>query len=122
MEQKEPVEKKICKVCEKEKKITSFTKLLTGNRGSVCNLCKSLGHTIKKKNPTQRKVIKNNPLSLGNVSIKDYVLMYQFLERAGYTLGNNDIHEQFCKKYNLKPKKKKAVFNNHYSEKDCGLI
>lgn len=122
MEQKEPVEKKICKACEKEKKVTSFTKLPSGNRGNVCNLCKSLGINIKKKNPYERKVIKNHPLSLGNVSKKDYVLMYEFLKNAGYSLGNNDIHEQFCKRYGLIPKKKKAVFNNHYSEKDCGFI
>jgi hypothetical protein len=122
MEEKEPVEKKICKVCEKEKKTTSFTKLLSGNRGGVCNLCKSLGRTIKKENISSKKVTKNHPLSLGNVSIKDYVLMYQFLERAGYTLGNNDIHEQFCKKYNLTPRTPKKKFLNHYSQKDCGLI
>jgi hypothetical protein len=121
MEQIEPVEKKICRACEKEKKITSFAKGASGKRGGVCNLCKSLGMTIKNKTRIKKPPIKNNPLQLGNVSKKDYITAYQFLEKAGYSL-KEDLHEQFCKKYNLPIREPKRIFNNHYSQEDCGLI
>ena len=121
MEQIEPVEKKICRACEKEKKITSFSKTSSGNRGSVCNLCKSLGMTIKNKKPSQKEPTKNHPLQLGNVSKKDYEYMYKSLEKMGYNLSQ-DLHEQFCKKYNLPIRVPKQKFKNHYSQKDCGLV
>jgi hypothetical protein len=121
MEQKEPVEKKICRACEKEKKITSFSKTPSGNRGSVCNLCKSLGMTIKNKTTKKKQPLKNNPLSLGNVSQKDYEVMYKSLEMMGYNLSQ-DLHEQFCKKYNLPVREPKQTFKNHYSQKDCVLV
>jgi hypothetical protein len=121
MEQKEPVEKKICLACGREKKLTSFTKLPSGNRGNSCNLCKSLGNTIKKGKSKVKEPLVNNPLSLGNVGIKDWVEMYKFMEKMGYNL-KKDLHEQFCSKYGLTANTPKQTFKNYYSQKDCGLI
>jgi hypothetical protein len=121
MEKIEPVEKKICLACGREKKITSFSRTSSGNRGNSCNLCKSLGNTINKGQRKSKEPLKNNPLQLGNVSIKDWVEMYKFLEKAGYSL-EKDIHEQFCERYELQPKSPKQTFKNYYSQKDCGLI
>jgi len=121
MEQIEPVEKKICRACEREKKITSFAKGASGKRGGVCNLCKSLGMTIKNKTTIKKTPPKNNPLQLGNVQSKDYENAYKFLESAGYSL-KEDLHIQFCKRYGLTPNSPKKTFNNHYSQEDCGLI
>jgi hypothetical protein len=119
MEQIIPVETKICKACSLEKKITRFTMLASGNRGNTCNLCKSLGRT-QKKGEKKSKTKKNNPLQLGNISMRDYVDMYEFLEKLGYSL-EGDIHEQFCKRYGLTPHEPKNKFNRHYSAQDCGL-
>ena len=47
MNELEPVEKKICRACGVEKQVKRFTKLATGNRVGVCNLCRALGNTIK---------------------------------------------------------------------------
>jgi hypothetical protein len=121
MEQIEPVEKKICRACEREKKITSFSKGANGKRGGVCNLCKSLGMTIKNKNTAPKKIIKNTPLQLGFVQAKDYENAYKFLEKAGYSL-KEDLHIQFCNRYGLTPNSPKQEFNKHYSPKDLGLI
>jgi hypothetical protein len=121
MKELEPVETKICRACEKEKKITSYSKTSSGNRAACCNLCRSLGKTIKNKKPSQKEPIKNHPLQLGNVSQKDYEYMYKSLEKMGYNLYQ-DLHEQFCKKYGLTPNSPKQIFLNHYSQKDLGLV
>ena len=119
MEQKEPVEKKICRACGIEKALTKFPTLMSRNRAGVCRICKATGRTIVKTKVKEKKV--DAPLNLGNVNINDYIKMYQYLEKSGYSL-EEDIHEQFCKRYNLTPHSPKKVFNRHYSQKDCGLI
>ena len=121
MKELEPIEKKICRACEKEKKITSYSRTPSGNRAGVCNLCRSLGITIKNKKPSQKEPIKNTPLQLGNPSQKDYEFLYKSLEKMGYNLSQ-DIHEQFCMKYGLTPNSPKQTFKNHYTQKDLGLI
>ena len=120
MEQIDPVEKKICRSCGVEKQTKRFTKLATGNRAGVCNLCRALGNTIKDK-ITKKVMPKNNPLQLGFVQLKDYENAYRFLENIGYSL-KEDLHIQFCKKYGLTPNSPKQIFNKHYSPKDLELI
>ena len=121
MKELEPVEKKICRACGVEKLSKRFTKLASGNRAGVCNICKSLGNTIPNKKPKEKK--KNIPLSLGFVKVEDYENAYKFLEKIGYSLDKDkDIHEQFCKKYGLTPSSPKQKFNKHYSPKDLGLV
>jgi hypothetical protein len=121
MEQLDPVETKICRACGRNKKLKSFQTLKSGNKAGVCNLCKASGRKIPKE--SSKEPPKDIALMLGNVNIKDYTLMYKFLEKAGYVLSKKeDIHEQFCKKYGLTPNKPKNVFNRYYSQKDCGLI
>jgi hypothetical protein len=113
--------KKICKACGLEKKIKSFGKTSVGNRGNVCNICKASGNTIKKGVKSDSRHVKDNALQLGNPTIKDYINTYEFLESIGYNLSE-DIHEQFCKKYNITPNSPKQEFKNYYSKKDCGFI
>jgi hypothetical protein len=121
MEQLDPVEKKICLACGIIKKLKSFGKTPSGNRGNVCNTCKAYGRTIKKMEEV--KVVKktNSPLMMFSVKKEDYIIMYNFFKSIGYSL-ETDIHTQFCEKHNLKPKIRKEPFPNHYSPKDCGLI
>jgi hypothetical protein len=121
MNELEPVETKICRACEKQKKITSYSRTSSGNRAGVCNMCRSLGNTIKNKNLSQKEPTKNTPLQLGNPSQKDYENAYRFLENIGYSL-KEDLHIQFCKKYGLTPNSPKQTFLNHYSQKDLGLV
>ena len=121
MNELEPVETKICRACGNQKKLKSFGKTSSGNRGNVCNICKSLGNTIKKGVKGEHYVVKNNVLQLGNVSIDDYIKVYKFLKSIDYDLSQ-DIHIQFCKKYGLTPNSPKQTFKNHYSQKDCGLV
>lgn len=121
MDQINLLETKVCKACGVVKQLKRFQKLPSGNRGNVCNLCKSLGNKIKKDGEKKTPPRKNNALQLGNVGIKDYRSMYEYLEKIGYSL-TEDIHEQFCKKYGLTPTKKKKKFNRQYTPEDCGLI
>ena len=121
MEQIDPVEKKICLACEKEKKITSYSRTRNGNRPNVCNSCRSLGRTIPNELKSSR-ARKSTTLRLGNPKMIDYEKCYKFLESAGYSLKEEDIHEQFCKKYGLTPNSPKKTFLNYYSPKDLGLI
>jgi hypothetical protein len=121
MEQIEPVEKKICRACGIEKQISKFPSLTSGNRAGVCRICKATGRNIPKEKIGRKEPKKNNPLQLGNISIKDYENTYRFLESIGYSL-KKDLHEQFCKKYGLTPSSPKQEFNNYYSPKDLGLV
>lgn len=122
MEQIEPVETKICRACGKPKMIRRFPTLKSGNKGNVCNLCKSMGRTIKKLGESSSKPVpKNIALNLGNTSKKDYIETYKFLESIGYDL-KQDIHVQFCEKHGFTPKIPKKQFLNHYTQEDCGLI
>jgi len=120
MNELEPVEKKICRACGVEKLAKRFTKLASGNRAGVCNICKSLGNTIPNK-ASKKKPKKNIPLSLGFVQLKDYEDAYKFLELMGYSL-KKDLHEQFCMRYGLTPNTPKQIFKNHHSAEDLGLI
>lgn len=120
MEQLEPVEKKICRACGVEKRLKSFQTLKSGNKGGVCNLCKSLGKKIPRE-PKPSRIPKNIALQMRFVRKEDYVEMYQFLQEKGYDLSK-DIHVQFCEKYGLTPNSPKRTFKNHYSPSDLGLI
>ena len=120
MEQLEPVEKKICRACNNLKKLKSFQLLKSGNRGSVCNVCKSQGKRIPRE-PKPSRVPKNIALQLGFLRKQDYTEMYKAMELMGYNLSE-DLHEQFCLRYGLTPNNPKQTFKNHYSQKDCGLI
>jgi hypothetical protein len=121
MENLDPLETKICGACEKPKRITRFQLLRSGNRGSVCNLCKSLGITIKNKVKAKKKLIHNHPLQLTAVFERDYVNTYEFFKAMKYSL-EEDIHEQFCKRHGLTPNSPKKIFKNHLSPKDLGLV
>ena len=57
-------------------------------------------------------------LRLSTTKKSDYCAMYEFLEKIGYDLNRN-IHEQFCEKYGLIPKKKRKGSPNSYFPSDC---
>lgn len=120
MKELEPVEKKICRACNISKRLKSFQTLKSGNKGGVCNLCKSQGKKIPKEIKT-KTIPKNIALQLGFIRKEDYIEMYKCMELMGYDL-TQDLHEQFCRKYGLTPNSPKQTFNNYYTQKDCGLI
>jgi len=120
MNELEPIEKKICRACGFAKRLKSFQTLKSGNKGGVCNLCKSQGKRIPRE-PKPSRIPKNIELQFGFIRKEDYVEMYEFMEKIGYEL-QFDLHEQFCKKYGLTPNSPKKTFKNHYTQKDCGLI
>ena len=120
MEQLEPEEKKICRACGIQKRLKSFQTLKSGNKGGVCNLCKSQGKRIPRE-PKPSRIPKNVALQLGFIRKEDYIDMYKTMELMGYNLSE-DLHIQFCKKYGLTPNSPKQTFNNYYTQEDCGLI
>jgi len=63
-----------------------------------------------------------NYFNIIGVTKKDYKTMYIFLNKVGYSLENNNIHEQFCKKWGLTPKEPSIPFKNTYTPKDFNLV
>ena len=121
MEQNIPVEKKVCVACGLEKRIKSFNVYGRGKRSRVCSICKLKGKTIPDREYKVKKETKESLLKLQSVDKDDYIATYKFLESIGYSL-DKDIHEQFCKKYNLTPNSPKELFDNYFSPKQLELI
>lgn len=122
MQELNPEEKKICRVCNIPKRLKSFQTLKSGNKGGVCNLCKAQGKRIQRE-PKPSRIPKNIELQMGYVRKEDWVETYKFLQRKGYVLsGDKTIHQQFCEKYGLTPNIPEKTFKNHYSPSDLGLI
>jgi hypothetical protein len=117
----EPEITRLCRACNKEKKLSQFHKQNAADGYTArCKMCQNSGILIPK-----HKIIKNEiiPLTLTGLKEGDYVDMYKFLNAVGYSLNDeNDIHEQFCIKYGLKPSNPKQTFNYHFTPKDLGLI
>jgi len=116
---------RICRGCEKEKPITSFYRnnLLKTGYEIRCKLCKNGGIRCRKKGDYSRNgrpVRKNDP-QLFNVRKPDWIETYVFLKKIGYSLEEN-IHEQFCRKYNLPTKKRTYEKSVIYSPQDLGLV
>lgn len=114
-------ETKQCSACNEIKSVKKFNKTYNvEGYASRCKLCiknkilipKELRETPGRKEPV---------MELYATSKKDYVETYKFIESIGYSL-QEDIHLQFCKKYNLTPRTPKKKFLNHYSQEDCGLV
>lgn len=109
MEKKEVVKTKICKACGREKEITSFYRHPKCKDGynSRCKLCLIQRNLIRYKKEEKKHTFRDNPLSGAGVTKEDYEGMWLLLKALGYDL-TQDIHSQFCEKYNLKLKNRQV--------------
>ena len=67
-----------------------------------------------------RPKLKNTP-QLWNVKKEDWIETFEFLKQIGYDLSK-DIHEQFCDKHNLTPRKRKYENSIIYTPQELGMI
>lgn len=123
---KEVLKFKVCCACGKDKEIKNFYKNNIREDGfdgrcKACKIaCKKCRQGRRKTKPIFTKQDKNAPM-LFNVTQKDWIEMYKFLESIGYSLEEN-IHIQFCEKHNLTPRKRMREKSLYYSPKDLDMI
>lgn len=123
---------KKCCACQqtKEYKLFYVNNHMKDGYYSRCKKCMSYGKLCRQGRPlgstkpikeTDGKVRKNGweEIRLINPTKKDYIETYEFLKRIGYKLDES-IHQQFCDKHDLKPKKAK-VKKNYFSPDDCDM-
>lgn len=120
---------KQCCACLKMKSQDSYWKnnQLKSGFDNKCKICKTQGKYCVKKNkvgrPNAGRPSKNNAPQLFNVRKSDWIETYEFLKKIGYDLSSDKtIHEQFCEKYNLKPRKRMYEKSIQYTPKDLGLF
>lgn len=116
--------KQLCCACNKEKPMSEFYRNIALKSGymSKCKKCKITGISCRKKK--EKKIIKRKSegLFMFNTTKEDWIEMFQFLQKIGYSL-ETPIHEQFCLKYNLTPRKlPKRDKTIKYTPKELGLI
>lgn len=124
--EKEVLKTKICCSCEKEKTLNEFWRNRDTKSGydGKCKYCRVKGYYCKKKPKKESGKPKNiEGPQLYNCSKQDWIETYEFLKNIGYDLsGEKTIHEQFCEKHNLTPRKRMREKSIQYSPKDLGLI
>lgn len=109
-----------CTFCQENKELSAFTKNNLTKDGYL-NICKSCFNIRAAKYREKRKRTAPTELSglkLNGTSIKDWCEMYLFFEKIGYDLEKN-IHEQFCEKKNLQPKKRLRENVILFSVQEC---
>ena len=93
---------------------------------SRCRMCFKIGNKcrIRRTKEELNDTKKDNTLpNLFNVKKSDWVEAFLFLQSMGYNLsGDKSIHEQFCERHGLKPKRRTYEKSIQYSPKDLGLI
>jgi hypothetical protein len=121
-------EDRCCEACEVVKPINQFYRnnALIDGYERRCKMCKINRVKINKNEPKypNRKPYQQeweNYFNLVGVTKNNYRSMYIFLEGIGYDLSQN-IHEQFCKKWNITYSPLKKPFNNHFSPEDCDIL
>jgi len=122
------VETKYCQACELVKPINQFYRNNTLVDGYE-RRCKNCHNNRVKINKEESKYTKRKPyeqewknyFNIIGVTKNDYKSMFIFLNKAGYSLEEN-IHEQFCKKWGLTPHKTKKPFKNTFTPKDFDLV
>jgi NMD protein affecting ribosome stability and mRNA decay len=122
------VETKYCEACYITKPINQFYRNNAISTGYE-RRCKNCHNNRVKINKEKSKYSKKKPyeqewknyFNIVGVTKEDYKRMFIFLNKSGYSLENNDIHEQFCKKWGLTPQKPKKPFKNTFSPKDFNL-
>lgn len=78
-----------------------------------------MNKVVVRKEPKKKRTNKltskwEDYFRLVGIKKTDYIEMYRFLKKIGYDI-TLPIHEQFCSKYGLKPKKRLANYKNHYT-------
>ena len=119
------LESKVCGACNKLLKIKWFYTCKTCRDGyyARCKTCKKDGIKIYKGVKKPKSTRNYSHLSLFAPTKEDWVDTYMFLKGIGYEIREDKtIHEQFCEKYNLKPKKRTPEKSVQFSAKDLGLI
>ena len=129
---KVPVEEsdyRYCAACKLDKPSKDFyrNKLLISGYETRCKKCKNNRIKINQDGPryAHRKPYQQewaNYFNIIGVTKDDYKSMYIFLNKVGYSLEENNIHEQFCKKWGLTPHKPKKPFKNTFTPKDFNLV
>lgn len=122
--EKQDLKTKICCACGKDKPITSFyrNKIMKDGYEGKCKYCKKTNVKCRsgdRKKPGRPK-LKNTP-QLWNVRKEDWIETFEFLKKIGYSLERN-IHEQFCERHNLVPRKRMYEKSIQYSPGDLGMI
>ena len=90
-----------------------------------CKVCKKNKVSCRAKTDRSRagRPKHRNSPQLWNVRKEDWIETYEFLKSIGYDLsGDKTIHEQFCERYNLEPRKRMYEKSIQYSPKDLGLV
>ena len=128
--EKEVLKSKKCCACNKEKIIDDFYKNRNAPNGyqarcKTCMeadiLCRERKSYVRSKNLRTGRPVSLAP-QLYNVRKEDWIETYDFLKRIGYNLsGDKTIHEQFCEKHNLEPRKRMYEKSIQYTPKDLGL-
>lgn len=114
-------ETKVCKACNIERPITFFWRVVGNKRQNRCKVCfKNKVFIQPRCAPEDRPEKKskyhktyNEIFRLDAPTAEHYKLTYDFLKSCGYNISE-DIHKQFCEKYNLKYKKKNQFTEPHY--------
>ena len=123
---KQVLKTKICCSCLKTKELEKgFYKnsSMKDGRFNRCKICVNLGFNCRPK-PSNKKInggVRRAGLYLGSMSKDDWIETYHFLKMIGYDL-NVCIHDQFCSKYNLEPKKRTKEKSILFTASDLGLI
>lgn len=125
-QKKEFPKSKICCYCGEEKPIKSFyvNNYLPSGFEPRCKICKNSKKKCRKKGTSGRgyKPEIDAP-KLWNVRKQDWVDTYNFLKKIGYDLSSHkSIHQQFCEKYNLEPRKRMYEKSIIYTPDELGLI
>jgi len=114
-------ETKVCKSCNIERPITFFWRVVGDKRQNRCKVCFKNKMFIQPRCAPEDRPEKKSKYNKSHDEIfrldaptaNDYKLTYKFIESCGYNIFE-DIHKQFCEKYNLKYRKKNQFTEPHY--------
>ena len=123
--EKQVLKSKICCSCKKEKELKAFYKngYVSSGYDGRCKLCRKKNLKCrgnKERVKVGRPKLQNAP-QLWNVRKEDWIETFEFLKSMGYDLSKN-IHEQFCVRHNLEPRKRMYEKSIQYTPQDLGLI
>jgi hypothetical protein len=115
-----PSELRMCKCCSENKPLSEFYRNSTYSNGyeTRCKTCKKAGLTIPKDKLYD---IEDNSeayqFKISHLTEEDYLDTYRTLQAIGYDIhSQKTIHQQFCEKYNLRPKKRKTILDTRFDK------
>ena len=112
---------KKCNHCGTEKVFSAFTRnnLCVDGYLNICKECYNLRAKKYREKKERQPPTDFSGLKLTNTTKEDWCKAFEFLERIGYDL-TKDVHQQFCDKHLLTPRKKKPSENViSYIPSDC---